>query len=211
MNIFDLPEIANHYDEYYLTEFGKEVDRQEKSLVKEFLEQVPVKQILELGCGTGHWTQFFSELGYTITAVDISDAMLAIAHNKKIKNAVFRKADVLNLPFSANQFEFIVSITMLEFVDDINKAFNEIYRILKPEGWLLLGSLNVNSALGITKNNNDTFRNAHFFSKEELIKRLSFFGTPQLKETVYLDEHFNFNPQTNLEGAFIVSLVQKTK
>ncbi len=209
MNIFDLPEIANHYDEYYLTEFGKEVDRQEKALVKEFLEQVPVKQILELGCGTGHWTQFFSELGYTITATDNSEAMLAIAHNKN-KNAVFQKADVLNLPFSAYQFEFIVSITMLEFVDDINKAFNEIYRILKPEGWLLLGSLNINSALGITKNNNDIFRNAHFF-KGRINKTIIFFGTPQLKETVYLDEHFNFNPQTNFEGSFIVSLVQKTK
>ena len=43
------------------------------------------KTILDLGCGTGSYTQFFAKKNYQITGVDISKSMIDIA-KKKIRN-----------------------------------------------------------------------------------------------------------------------------
>ncbi|NSW46086.1 MAG: class I SAM-dependent methyltransferase [Bacteroidales bacterium] len=211
MNIFENKEIAQQYDSYYQTELGKKIDILEKNLIKSLL-CLPNQgsTFLEVGCGTGHWTAYFSELGYDITAVDISDAMLEIAQIKKIKRTKFVKADVQNLPFHNEQFDVVASITMLEFVNNIESAINEMFRVLKHDGWLILGCLNLHSPLGKNKANDPTFKDAHFFTKEELYSLLSIWGEPIIKETVYFDEFFRLKEQGE-EGAFLGVAIQKTK
>jgi ubiquinone/menaquinone biosynthesis C-methylase UbiE len=53
----------------------------------------------------------------------------------------------------AQRFPVIASVTMLEFVPDINKVLDEIERVLKPGGYLVLGCLNAWSELGKNKDN----------------------------------------------------------
>lgn len=48
------------------------------------------------------------------------------------------KADICNLPFSDNEFEFIICNHVLEHIPDDTKAMQEIYRILKPTGIAIL-------------------------------------------------------------------------
>jgi ubiquinone/menaquinone biosynthesis C-methylase UbiE len=131
-NIFLTPEVASEYDAYYQTETGKTVDNIEKEIVSAHIKKIPKTNWLELGCGTGHWTKFFSESEFQITAVDNSEAMLKIARSKNLENVQFLNADATRLPFSDGHFSGIVSITMLEFVDDLEKVLNEIDRVLKP-------------------------------------------------------------------------------
>lgn len=58
--------------------------------------------MLELRCGTGHWTQFFTAFGFQVTAVDNSEAMLEIA-KKKIKMPDLNLPMLVNYPFPMNQ------------------------------------------------------------------------------------------------------------
>jgi ubiquinone/menaquinone biosynthesis C-methylase UbiE len=214
MNVFIKPEIASKYDLYYQTEIGKKVNQIEEKLITDLLKDIPRTKMLELGCGTGHWTNFFLNKGYKVTATDISDAMLQLAKQKNL-NANFIKADSLEIPFEDNSFDIISSITMLEFVEDQDKVLEEIQRVLKPGGYFILGSLNALSAIGKNKEQDDTFRNAKFLSKEELIYKLKRIGEPSILSGVYFSPNFelldNLSEIDNVEPAFFASLTQKTK
>lgn len=209
MNVFENKEVAQKYDGYYQTEMGVKIDYLEKKLIKSLLPQPHrYPKVLEAGCGTGHWTAFLSELGYHLTAVDISDAMLEIAKIKQIKRTQFIKADIQKLPFDTEQFDLVVSITMLEFVSNIEQAMYEMFRVLKPNGWLILGCLNLLSTLGKNKANDSIFKEAHFFTKVELHQLLSKWGNPIIKETIFFDDEFRLLEQGS-EGAFLAVSIQK--
>jgi ubiquinone/menaquinone biosynthesis C-methylase UbiE len=214
MNVFIKSEIANKYDLYYQTEIGNNVNQIEEKLVTDLLKDIPRTKMLELGCGTGHWTNFFVNKGYKVTATDISDAMLQIAKQKNL-NADFIKADSSKIPFEDNSFDIISSITMLEFVEDQDKVLEEIQRVLKPGGYFILGSLNALSEIGKNKNQDDTFRDAKFLSKEELTNKLKLIGKPSILSGVFFSPNFelldNSSGIDTIEPAFFASLTQKTK
>ena len=115
-NIFSIPSIAEEYDNYYLNEKGKTIDIIEKRIISGHIKNIPKSNLLELRCRKGHWTILFTGLGFRVTAVDESEAMLNIAISKKIPNACFRLADAAELPFPDNNFNNIATITMHEFV-----------------------------------------------------------------------------------------------
>jgi ubiquinone/menaquinone biosynthesis C-methylase UbiE len=190
MNIFENEAIAQQYDAYYTTEQGKRVDELEKQAIGQLLALIKPGHLLEIGCGTGHWTAFFSGLGFQITATDVSEAMLALARGKQISNTTFMEADVLELPFPDNHFDQVAAITSLEFCGNIKQAFAEMKRVLKPDGWLVAGCLNADSALGKIKDQDPVFQHGHFMSKEELEKHLLTIGKPELLECARLSTGF---------------------
>lgn len=214
MNIFDNATVAANYDNYYETEFGKKVDEIEKNMMLEHLQRIPVKSMLELGCGTGHWSRFFAEQGFNIMATDSSKTMLRHAQKKNHPNITFHRADADNLPFENQTFHVVSSVAMLEFVEDKQKVFDEMYRVLKPGGWLLLGCLNESSELGKTKHNNEVYQHGNFFTAAELENYLIRFGTPKLTRGVHFNPSFEImddSPEEkSYEPAFFAVSVQKT-
>jgi len=214
MNVFKNPDTANNYDAYYQTELGKKVDEIEKRIISNLIKDMPRYPMLELGCGTGHWSAFFIEEGFKLTGIDISKAMLRLAKQKDI-NADFYIANAQKLPFNSDSFQIVSSITMLEFVEDRDKVLLEIYRILKPGGWVILGCLNANSILAGRKEQDETFKYAHFLTPEEITEGLKIFGIPVLDSGVYLTQDFELlddtNDAGNVEPAFIAAIVQKNK
>ena len=204
-NVFMNKDTAEAYDAYYKTEFGITVDSIEKKIIDELLNSVGSKEMLEIGCGTGHWTKHFEELGYAVTAVDISKPMLDIAKKRDLK-AEFIIADAGSLPFKNESTDLITSITMLEFVDEIEKAVSEMRRILKKSGNLILGCLNKNSVLGRNKNNDPTFKNAVFFSDEDFDTKFLGFEIVKIKKGVHLSPDYRITDNTdemkNNEPAF---------
>ena len=48
------------------------------------------------------------------------------------------KMNVLDIPFSDNEFDVLMCNHVLEHIEDDNKAMSEIYRVLKPAGWAIL-------------------------------------------------------------------------
>ncbi len=212
MNVFVHPEIADAYDDYYKTDAWKKVNEIEENLIEQALQQVPVGEMLELGCGTGHWTGFFLKKGFELTATDISEAMLKHAFKKNM-GAEIVNADAENLPFGNESFGVVSSVTMMEFVSDKTKVIDEVFRVLKPKGWLLLGALNRDSEMGKSAASDSTFKNADFFTPESLAGLLAKIGTPVIKSGVHLTPDFRLadgtKEQANYEPAFMVALVQK--
>lgn len=209
MNIFIQPEVAGKYEQFYLSERGKQIDILEKRLIDSLIKDINPCTMLEVGCGTGHWSEFFSKKGFTVIGVDSSKAMLDIAIKKNIANCTFINADAGNLPFNDETFNFVAAITLLEFVDEPEKVIEELYRVLCNYGYLLIGCLNKNSAISLKKEIDDIYKNATLYSKSELLKILKKFKIIKIKDEVYLDENFSISNKTQFEGAFIGILAQK--
>ncbi len=209
---------AETYDNFYKDSPGPDIDLLEKKLVSRFLHYFHKKEILEIGCGTGHWSSFFSDQGFPILGLDISEKMLEKARGKNIPNARFLEGQAENLPFDDHSFLNVACITTLEFVDDREKALNEIDRVLKPGGVLMLGVLNEHSFLGKHKNDFEVFKNARFFTDSTLIHHLSRFGKPKIAGCVVQDDNGNIldlKPGTVTgkdrlkKGAFLAGVVKK--
>jgi len=215
MNIYKEFSFAEKYDQFYRTNGGTAVDMAEKAEISDLLLQVDSREMLELGCGTGHWTGFFSEKGYRVTAVDQSAAMLEQARKRVIPEVQWVEADAARLPFSDERFELITAITLFEFAEDRNAIFREIDRLLKPGGFLIVGWLNSLSEIGRQKKSSPTFSKAHLYTPAEIRNHLIFFGPPQFRYAVYYDSNFELldeqHDKGNTHPAFIATIVQKTR
>ena len=197
MNIFLERDIADKYDDYYYTDFGKQVDIAEKEIISELLNKIPSEnQILDIGCGTGHWTEFFIDKGYQVTGVDSSESMLSIAKSKNL-DAEFILAKSENLPIENESFGIITTITMLEFVENQETSIQEMYRVLKKGGYLIVGGLFADSVLGMNKENDNVFKHANLYARSDLKSKLSPFNILQLKEGVYVNDKFEFVDSTS--------------
>jgi len=92
--------IADHYD----AQFHDESDEDRQDDLDDVAEQVADLMrghtVLELGCGTGYWTDVLAETAKSVLATDISEAMLNVAreHGEGLENVEYRVADALNLP-----------------------------------------------------------------------------------------------------------------
>jgi len=97
--------------------------------------------VLDLGSGAGNdcfvARAIVGENG-KVTGLDFTDAMLekARANNAKLgfANVEFVKGDIEEMPLPDNQFDVIVSNCVLNLVPDKQKAFAEMFRVLKPGG-----------------------------------------------------------------------------
>ena len=95
------------------------------------------QELLDLGCGQGQDSIYFSQLGYKVTAVDYSVQSLASIKDKNITviQRDIRKLDV----FSDNKFDIVYSNLALHLfgLEELRHIFSEIHRILTPEGFCL--------------------------------------------------------------------------
>jgi len=181
---FDFDAVADSYDQWYQTAEGAMYDRLEKKAICRFLRKKSQgRKLLEVGCGTGHWSRFFSDCGFEVTGVDISESMIKIAQGKNIADASFQIADIHSLPFADNSFDVTAAITTLEFAGNVELVLQEMARCTrKPSGQLLIGVLNVLARLNRSRqqNSESLYAKADLFSPEQLKKRLSKYGQTEL-------------------------------
>ncbi len=212
MNPFVNKHIAETYDDFYKTENGKIIDLLEKKAISNLLHNIKQNTMLEVGCGTGHWTEYFSSLNIKVTALDISKPMIEIAKAKKIHNAKFIVGDARKLKFQNNTFSLVSAITVLEFTDNPKQILNEMYRVAKQNSHILLGCLNAESYLFKNKTENSIFKYAHLFNKNEIIELLSNYGKVTTHEAVFVDEKLNiYEISDELKSAFVACSVEITK
>ena len=212
MNIFEEPEIVSNYDAYYDTDKGKMVDEIEKGIIAEYLFSLKEKELLELGCGTGHWTAFFEEKGFDVIGIDISCEMMEKAASKGLK-AKFHVGDAERLPFFDESIENVASITMLEFVKNQEVVIQEIYRVLKPGGYAIFGLLGDKSPIAKNAANDEIFKQARFLNSENLDEIFKPFQILQKRTGVMYDNEFNVTDYAcnldKIEPAFIALLLKK--
>jgi SAM-dependent methyltransferase len=102
--------------------------------------------VLEAMCGGGQITDFFIKRGATVFAQDISEEQLT-HYRTRFPNADIRCESILKMSYQDNTFN-LVSVDSLHHVKkDINKAMDEILRVLKPGGYILIWEPASNSIL----------------------------------------------------------------
>ncbi len=97
--------------------------------------------ILEVGCGDGHLSNYIHIKGRSIVSLDINDLKLSKA-KQTYPNLNLIQGDAQNLPFSDNSFDIIISIENFEHLPDVNQHLFEVKRVLKSNGIFLIKTPN---------------------------------------------------------------------
>lgn len=120
--------------------------REKAQLFFKILQGQRFEKALDAGCGDGKLAQIMGEkLGVSFYGVDISKKGIELAKKIGVKAKV---ADLsLKIPFKDNFFDLVISTEVLEHVNDPDIFLREIYRVLKPNGKLLLTTPNLSSWL----------------------------------------------------------------
>jgi 2-polyprenyl-3-methyl-5-hydroxy-6-metoxy-1,4-benzoquinol methylase len=101
------------------------------------------KAAVEIGCGTGMFTEMFAATGASIVAVDISEELLTIARARDLPPDRIRfvrsRIEEMN---GAGEYDAVVGSSVLHHLD-VEPALTSIYRLLKPGGVLSVAEPNM--------------------------------------------------------------------
>ncbi len=132
---------------------------------------------------------------------------------RKNLDAEFILGNSDDLQIADESYSLITTITMLEFVKNQEVSIQEMYRVLKKGGWLIVGGLYADSILGLNKENDEVFKNANLYNKDDLKSTFRQFEILQHEEDVYLNDKFEFVNSTsesiNTPPLFFGLLLQK--
>jgi len=101
-----------------------------------FLDYLPENsKILDLGCGSGRDAKIFSEKGYNVVGVDLSEGMLEQAV-KMCPSSEFKKMDIRCLDYPDEFFEGVWAVASILHLpkSDVPQSLSESYRVLKLKG-----------------------------------------------------------------------------
>ena len=97
--------------------------------------------LLDVGCGTGQTTLFIAKhYPCRVVAIDLSRKMLEKAEHNFSQSGLsipLLRANVMNLPFRRNAFDFVLAESVTIFTENIHRTLREYCRVLKPGGILL--------------------------------------------------------------------------
>jgi ubiquinone/menaquinone biosynthesis C-methylase UbiE len=101
------------------------------------------KTVLDAGCGTGIFSAIFARNGASdVLGIDISEGSLETARSLKnrfgLQNISFQQEDMLRLPFPDRTFDVVWAWGTVHHTTDPFKAIDELIRVLKDEGSILL-------------------------------------------------------------------------
>jgi ubiquinone/menaquinone biosynthesis C-methylase UbiE len=187
---------AEKYDLWFETPLGKYVAAAEKKMILDLAAPEKGEKMLDVGIGTGFFALEFLKRGADITGIDVSPKMLAAARKKGFKNV--SPGDAVDIPFAAETFDLVVSITALEFIKEPRRAISEMMRVCKKGGRIVVGTLGADSLWAVKrrqearKNPASVFHDAHFYTFAELREIAGGFGSQvSLKGAVFAPPYDN--------------------
>jgi ubiquinone/menaquinone biosynthesis C-methylase UbiE len=99
------------------------------------------KKVLDVGSGNGYDLSKYAAEGAEVFGIDITEAGIDLCRKRfellGLKGD-FRVADAQDLPFADNTFDCVCSMGVLHHIPDTQKALDEIFRVLKPGGRLIV-------------------------------------------------------------------------
>jgi SAM-dependent methyltransferase len=132
-----------NYDEFDSVE--SLIDKARKGLFAKLLDDQILysANILECGCGTGQMTNFLSIANRTIIGTDICISSLKLANDFKnsnnLENAHFYQMNLFRPCFRPNTFDLVIANGVLHHTSDPFLAFKSISKLVKPNGYILIG------------------------------------------------------------------------
>lgn len=121
------------------------LDSFENNILGRFFQELKGKKVLDVGCGTGRTISDLKKAGANVVGVDPSEEMLKIA-KKKFSSVEMFAGEIENLPFEDESFDVVVTLFVIAHLKTLDKAFQEIYRVLKPGGVFIVSNINQKKA-----------------------------------------------------------------
>jgi len=117
----------------------------EEPRVAALLAPLVITTALDVGTGTGRHALSLAQRGITVSAVDQSPEMLAVAQRRAQAEGLtidFRVTSLTDgLPFADAHFDLVINALMLCHLPDIPSAIHECARVVRPGGFLLISDL----------------------------------------------------------------------
>jgi 2-polyprenyl-3-methyl-5-hydroxy-6-metoxy-1,4-benzoquinol methylase len=138
----EIQQAYNSWAGQYDTNINKTRDLEAHAL-RTSLDNLIFESVLEVGCGTGKNTEWFISKTNFITAIDLSEEMLAKAKEKISATGVeFKQVDITKpWTFRKQQYELISFSLVLEHIENLDQIFKETADALKPGGYVYIGEL----------------------------------------------------------------------
>jgi ubiquinone/menaquinone biosynthesis C-methylase UbiE len=127
-------------------------------------------EALDVGCGTGVYTEEISRSSRMCVGLDLSENMIEYA-KKRWKGLNLVLADAHNLPFRDECFNLVVSVGLLEYVQR-DVVLKEMARILKKRTFLMLVTPNKYSACRLLIKFSAKFLKRNYIAKEPSFKEV---------------------------------------
>lgn len=101
--------------------------------------------ILDIGCGTGHYLEEIIKRGHNAFGSDIAKGMLLKCKNRlnQENNSKLLLSNIESLPFPSDYFDLIICVGVIEYLSNISISINEMRRILKNNGLLIITAPNM--------------------------------------------------------------------
>src|SRR4051812_291237 len=110
--------------------------------VLDALGSTPIRDLLDLGTGTGRMLQLLAPRAQRAVGLDASHAMLSVARanleNAGLTRIELRQGDIYAPPFPRNTFDLVIIHQVLHYLDDPGRALREAGRLLAPGGRVLV-------------------------------------------------------------------------
>jgi len=172
---------AQEYDDWY--EKNRFIYESELQAIKELMPSSG--NGVEVGVGSG---RFAGPLNIKL-GVEPSREIAKIAKKRGIE---IIEGVAESLPFHDSEFDFVLMVTTICFLEDIDKALQEVYRVLKSGGSLIIGFIDVASSLGkfysAHKKGSRFYKYAKFYSAHEVI---SYMENANLKDLQFRQTIFH--------------------
>jgi len=128
--------------------------KNEAPFFKKIFEKNRVKKILDLACGTGHHSVYFAKSGYEVLGIDKSEEMIRIAKEKSkgVCGVKFLRSDFSDIyPKLKERYDAVIclgnSLPHLLSKKDVRKTLLNTYKVLNPEGVIILQNRNYDRIL----------------------------------------------------------------
>lgn len=108
--------------------------------------------ILDIGCGTGHFTRALKAKypDAKVKGLDIAHGMIQYSQHVSSEEE-YLCADALKMPLETNSQDLIFSNLTFQWIDELDLLFKELHRVLKPNGLLLFTSLGPDTLFELKK------------------------------------------------------------
>jgi 2-polyprenyl-3-methyl-5-hydroxy-6-metoxy-1,4-benzoquinol methylase len=130
---------AEHYHHYYEAEIPAAPDRRYEEWLAEAEAKVGKGRLLEIGAGSGAFSRVALRRGWTVDATEVSASGLRLLRET---GATVHAGDLAGLRLPAAAFDLVVSLEVVEHLGEPGVHLDELARLTRPGGLLLLTTPN---------------------------------------------------------------------
>lgn len=167
--------------------------------VQEYLKELSKdKIVLDAGCGTGKFLPSIESVSKKYIGLDLSNDQLSKAKLKSKKNSLFINSSLEKIDLEDNSVDLIISTWVLGTItniDERNKCLDELKRVLKPNGEIILVENDENSEFEEIRNRIKDTRTKDYNN---------WILSNQFKVDKRIDTYFNFNSLEEAKECFKV-------